>query len=104
MTKKKSPHKKLLKQWKAYLTDSRLSPEEQARRAKEFTRKRMKPNTNWVKETKMTEIVIYYLILNILFFGSIVAVCKYVESAASHYINNYELYQKKLVDAKRKFK
>lgn len=52
----------------------------------------------------MTEIVIYYLILNILFFGSIVAVCKYVESAVLHYINNYELYQKKLVDAKRKFK
>lgn len=52
----------------------------------------------------MTEIVIYYLILNLLFFGSIVAVCKYVESAAAHYINNYELYQKKLVDAKRKFK
>lgn len=46
MTKKKSPHKKLLKQWKAYLANSRLSPEEQARRAREFTRKQMKPNTN----------------------------------------------------------
>lgn len=48
MTKRKSPHKKLLKQWKAYLADSRLSPEEQSKRAKEFTRKGMKPNDTQV--------------------------------------------------------
>lgn len=52
----------------------------------------------------MTDIVIYYAILNVLFFGGIVAVCKYVESATEHYINNYAQYQKKLVDAKRRFK
>jgi hypothetical protein len=41
---KKSKEAKLLKRWKAYLRDSRLTPQEQARRAKEFTRKRMTPN------------------------------------------------------------
>jgi len=36
--------KKLLKRWKQYLSDSRLSPQEQSKRAREFTRKGMKPN------------------------------------------------------------
>jgi hypothetical protein len=37
--------KKLRKKWKTYLSDSRLSPEEQKRRAKVFTRRGMKvPN------------------------------------------------------------
>lgn len=45
MTKKKSPQKKLLSQWKRYLVNSRLTPEQQNKRAKEFTRKGMKvPN------------------------------------------------------------
>jgi hypothetical protein len=35
---------KLFKQWKAYLSDSRLSNEEVIRRAKNFTKKGMKPN------------------------------------------------------------
>lgn len=34
--------KKLHKEWKKYLTDSKLSSEEQKRRAKDFTRHRMK--------------------------------------------------------------
>jgi hypothetical protein len=45
MSKKKSPQKKLLSQWKSYLANSRLTPQEQSKRAKEFTRKGMKvPN------------------------------------------------------------
>ena len=43
MSKKKSLHKKLLAEWKRYLADSRLTPEQQNKRAKEFTRKGMKP-------------------------------------------------------------
>ena len=35
---------KLYKQWKRYLSDSRLSEEEIVRRAKSFTKKGMKPN------------------------------------------------------------
>jgi hypothetical protein len=35
---------KLYKQWKQYLSDSRLTPEEVVRRAKSFTKKGMKPN------------------------------------------------------------
>ena len=35
--------KKLLKQWKQYLSNSRLTPEQQNKRAKEFTRKGMRP-------------------------------------------------------------
>jgi hypothetical protein len=34
---------KLYKQWKRYLSDSRLSEEEIVRRAKSFTKKGMKP-------------------------------------------------------------
>lgn len=46
MSKRKSPHKKLLREWRRYLADSRLTPEEQSRRAREFTRKGMKvPNS-----------------------------------------------------------
>jgi hypothetical protein len=42
MSKKKSPEKKLLLEWKRHLADSRLTPEQQNKRAKEFTRKGMK--------------------------------------------------------------
>ena len=35
---------KLYKQWRQYLSNSRLSEEEIVRRAKTFTRKGMKPN------------------------------------------------------------
>jgi hypothetical protein len=41
MSKKKSPEKKRLLEWKRYLENSRLSPAEQNKRAKEFTRKGM---------------------------------------------------------------
>jgi hypothetical protein len=40
---KKNPKATLFKQWKQYLSNSRLSPEEQIRRAKSFTKKGMKP-------------------------------------------------------------
>ena len=42
MSKKKSPQKKLLLEWRRHLADSRLTPEQQVKRAKEFTRKGMK--------------------------------------------------------------
>lgn len=46
MSKKKSPHKRLLREWRRYLADSRLSEREQLKRAREFTRKGMKaPNS-----------------------------------------------------------
>jgi hypothetical protein len=35
---------KLYKQWKRYLSDSRLTEEEIVRRAKSFTKKGMRPN------------------------------------------------------------
>ena len=44
---KKSPkkaHAKLYKEWKRYLSNSRLSDEEIVRRAKSFTKKGMSPN------------------------------------------------------------
>lgn len=46
MSKKKSPQKKLLLEWRRHLADSRLSEREQLKRAREFTRKGMKaPNS-----------------------------------------------------------
>jgi len=41
---KKSKKAKLYKQWKRYLSNSRLSEEDLVRRAKSFTKKGMKPN------------------------------------------------------------
>jgi len=43
MTKNKSPQAKLFKLWKKYLKDSRLTKGEQTKRAREFSRKGMKP-------------------------------------------------------------
>ena len=40
----KEENKKLLKEWKEYLSFSRLSEKDINKRAKEFTRKRMRPN------------------------------------------------------------
>jgi hypothetical protein len=40
--------------------------------------------------------VIYYVIPNVLLFGGIYVLAKYVENATADYIENYELYQKKL--------
>lgn len=42
-TKDKSKSQ-LFKQWKQRLSNTRLTPEQQIKRAKEFTRKGMKPN------------------------------------------------------------
>lgn len=44
LSKKNKKQAKLYKQWKRYLSDSRLSDEEIVRRAKTFTRKGMRPN------------------------------------------------------------
>jgi hypothetical protein len=46
---------------------------------------------------------IYYVIPNVVLFGGIYLVAKYVEAATEDFINNYESYQKKLVDFRRKF-
>lgn len=42
LTKEQS--KKLLKEWKAYLASSKLNDRDLNKRAREFTRKGMKPN------------------------------------------------------------
>jgi hypothetical protein len=52
----------------------------------------------------MTDVALYYVLPNVLMFGGLIIVAKYVESVAQDYINNYELYQKKLVDLRNKFK
>lgn len=43
-TPKDKSKAKLYKQWKQYLSNSRLSDDEIVRRAKSFTKKGMKPN------------------------------------------------------------
>jgi hypothetical protein len=45
---------------------------------------------------------IYYVLPNVVLFGGIYAVAKYVENATEDFINNYEQYQQKLVDFRRK--
>ena len=40
----KIDNKKLVKEWKEYLSQSRLSDKDVVKRAKEFTRKGMRPN------------------------------------------------------------
>ena len=44
LKKNKNDSKKLFKEWKRYLSDSRLNETEIVRRAKSFTKKGMKPN------------------------------------------------------------
>jgi len=44
LSKKNKKQAKLYKQWKRYLSDSRLNEDEIVRRAKSFTKKGMKPN------------------------------------------------------------
>ena len=46
---------------------------------------------------------IYYVLPNAVLFGTIYFVAKYVENATEDFINNYEAYQQKLVDFRRKF-
>ena len=40
----KEEQKKLFREWKQHLSNSRLSEQQQTKRAKEFSRKGMKPN------------------------------------------------------------
>lgn len=44
LKKNKNDSKKLFKEWKHYLRDSKLNETEIVRRAKSFTKKGMKPN------------------------------------------------------------
>jgi len=44
MSKTSKDYKKLLKEWKQHLAQTRLTVEQQNKRAKEFTRKGMRPN------------------------------------------------------------
>ena len=46
---------------------------------------------------------IYYVIPNVVLFGGIYLVAKYVENATKDFINNYDEYQQKLVDFRNKF-
>jgi hypothetical protein len=53
---------------------------------------------------KIMDAVIYYVMPNVLLFGGIYFVAKYVENATEDFINNYDAYQQKLVDFARRFK
>lgn len=46
----------------------------------------------------------YYLIPNLVLFGSIYIVAKYVESASQDWIDNYEQKQKQLNEFVKKFR
>lgn len=52
----------------------------------------------------MLELVLYYVLPNVALFGGIYAVCKYVEHSVQGYIDNFDEYQKKLLDLKKKLK
>lgn len=47
---------------------------------------------------------IYYIVPNVVLFGGIYLVAKYVENATQDFINNYEERQQQLVDFLNKFK
>lgn len=49
----------------------------------------------------MLDILIYYVLPNVMLFGGIYFACKYVENAVQDFINNYDEYQKKLLDFKK---
>jgi hypothetical protein len=50
------------------------------------------------------EILLYYVLPNLVFVGGIYSICKYVENSLQDYIDNYDEYQKKLLDFKKKLK
>ena len=52
----------------------------------------------------MLELVLYYVLPNVVMFGGIYVVCRYVENAVQGYIDNFDEYQKKLLDLKKKLK
>jgi len=50
------------------------------------------------------DILIYYVIPNVVLFSSLYAIGKYVESSSAYFIENYEESQQKLVDFADRFK
>lgn len=50
----------------------------------------------------MFELIVYYVIPNVVLFGGIFLIAKAAELSAQHYIDNYDEYQKRLVDIKQK--
>jgi hypothetical protein len=50
------------------------------------------------------EILLYYVLPNLVLFGGIYVICKYVETNFQDIIDNYDEYQKKLLDFKKKLK
>ena len=48
--------------------------------------------------------VIYYVMPNVLLFGGIYFVAKYVENATEDFINNYDAYQQKINRFKQRLK
>jgi hypothetical protein len=50
------------------------------------------------------EILLYYVLPNLVLFGGIYVICKYVETSFRDIIDNYDDYQKKLLDFKKKLK
>jgi hypothetical protein len=49
-------------------------------------------------------IFIYYVLPNVVLFGSIYLVMKFVDNATEDFINNYKQYQKNLIEFRQKFK
>lgn len=49
----------------------------------------------------MLDILIYYVLPNVMLFGGIYLACRYVENAVQDFIDNYDEYQKKLLDFKK---
>lgn len=46
----------------------------------------------------MTEILIYYVIPNVVLFGSLYLIAKFVETVTEDFINNYDERYKQLLD------
>lgn len=45
----------------------------------------------------MLDLIVYYVLPNILLFGGIYAVCKYIENATWHYIENFDTLQPQII-------
>jgi hypothetical protein len=50
------------------------------------------------------DIFVFYVLPNIALFGGIYVVCRVVENAVQDHIDNYDKYQQKLLDFKKKLK
>lgn len=51
----------------------------------------------------MFELIVYYILPNVVMFGGIYAACKYVENATWYYIENFEALQPQLIEMRKRF-